>query len=89
MQISLMNQSMTLTVKMKGDCVVVSGILDSGLIDKTRQVNLGAIVLNVGGAPIHTVDNLKYYISQLGNEITFLIKTNSSDRSQYYEYACF
>ena len=77
------------TVKMKGDCVVVSGILDSGLIDKTRQVNLGAIVLNVGGAPIHTVDNLKYYISQLGNEITFLIKTNSSDRSQYYEYACF
>ena len=46
---------------------MVSGILDSGLIDKTRQVNLGAIVLNVGGAPIHTVDNLKYYISQLGN----------------------
>ena len=30
-----------LTVKMEGDCVVVSRILDGGLIDRTGQIDLG------------------------------------------------
>jgi len=63
-----------LTVKMEGDCVVVSRILDGGLIDRTGQIDLGDIVVEVGGAPIHTVDDLMYQISQSGNRITFLVK---------------
>jgi len=63
-----------LTVKMEGDCVVVSRILDGGLIDRTGQIDLGDIVVEVGGAPIHTVDDLMYQISQSGNKITFLVK---------------
>jgi len=63
-----------LTVKMEGDCVMVSRILDGGLIDRTGQIDLGDIVVEVGGAPIHTVDDLMYQISQSGNKITFLVK---------------
>jgi len=63
-----------LTVKMEGDCVVVSRILDGGLIDRTGQIDLGDIVVEVGGAPIQTVDDLMYQISQSGNRITFLVK---------------
>jgi len=63
-----------LTVKMEGDCVVVSRILDGGLIDRTGQIDLGDIVVEVGGAPIHTVDDLMYQVAQSGNKITFLVK---------------
>jgi guanylate kinase len=63
-----------LTVKVEGECVVVSRILDGGLIDRTGQIDLGDIVVEVGGTPIQTVDDLMYQVAQSGTKITFLVK---------------
>lgn len=63
-----------LTVKMEGECVVVSRIIDGGLLDRTGQMDLGDIVVEVGGLPCKSVDDLMYGVSQSGNKITFLVK---------------
>ena len=63
-----------LTVKVEGECVMVSRILDGGLIDRTGQIDLGDIVVEVGGTPIQTVDDLMYQVAQSGTKITFLVK---------------
>ena len=38
-----------LTVKVEGDCVVVSRFIDGGLAERTGQLDLGDIVVEVGG----------------------------------------
>ena len=63
-----------LTVKLEGEVVVVSRILEGGLIDRTGQIDLGDILVEVGGQQIHTVDDLMYQVSQSGNQIIFIIK---------------
>jgi len=63
-----------LTVKLEGEVVVVSRILEGGLIDRTGQIDLGDVLVEVGGQQIHTVDDLMYQVSQSGNQIIFIIK---------------
>ena len=63
-----------LTVKVEGDCVVVSRIIDGGLADRTGQLDLGDIVVEVGGQPCNTVDDLMHGVGRSGDRITFLIK---------------
>jgi len=63
-----------LCVKMEGDCVIVSRIIDGGLIEQNGLIDLGDIIVEIGGAPIHSPDDLMYHISQSGNRITFMIK---------------
>ena len=63
-----------LCVKTEGDCVLVSRIIDGGLIEKCGLIDLGDLLVEVGGVPIHTPDDLMYQISVSGKKITFLVK---------------
>lgn len=67
-------EALGLTVKVEGECVVISRIIDGGLIDRNGLFDLGDIIVEVGGVPIETVDDLMYQVSVSGRKITFLIK---------------
>ena len=67
-------EALGLTVKVEGECVVVSRIIEGGLIDRIGLFDLGDIIVEVGGVPIETVDDLMYQVSVSGKKITFLIK---------------
>ena len=63
-----------LTVKVEGDCVIVSRIMDGGLIDRTGQIDLGDIIVECNNQQIFTVDDLMFKIGEAGSSITFIIK---------------
>lgn len=68
------DEPLGLTVKEEGECVVVSRIMEGMLVDRTGQMDLGDIVVEVSNIAVHTVDDLMYQISQCGPNITFLVK---------------
>ena len=63
-----------LCVKMEGDCVIVSRIIEGGLIEKIGLIDLGDIIVEAGGVPIETVEELMYQVSVSGKKITFHVK---------------
>ena len=63
-----------LTIKMEGECVVVSRIIDGGLIERNGLIDLGDIIVEVGGVPIESPDDLMYQVGVSGKKITFLVK---------------
>jgi hypothetical protein len=72
-------EALGLTVKVEGECVVVSRIIEGGLIDRIGLFDLGDIIVEVGGVPIETVDDLMYQVSVSGKKITFLIKKTPAE----------
>ena len=54
-----------LCVKVEGDCVVVSRIIEGGLIEQNGLIDLGDIIVEIGGAQINTPDDLMYHVSFL------------------------
>ena len=38
-------------------------IIDGGLIEQNGLIDLGDIIVEIGGAPIHTPDDLMYHVS--------------------------
>jgi len=54
-------------------------ILKGGLIDRIGLFDLGDIIVEVGGVPIETVDDLMYQVSVSGKKITFLIKKTPAE----------
>jgi len=63
-----------MTVTTEGDCVLVTRIIDGGLMDRTGEIDLGDMIVEVGGMPCKSVDDLMYGVSQSANKITFLVK---------------
>ena len=61
-------------MRLEGGCVVVSGILEGGPVDRTGQIDLGDIVVEAGGAPIQSVDGLHHQVAQPWTKITLLVK---------------
>ncbi len=54
-------------------------IFVGGLIDRIGLFDLGDIIVEVGGVPIETVDDLMYQVSVSGKKITFLIKKTPAE----------
>ena len=52
----------------------MKGILEGGPVDRTGQIDLGDIVVEAGGAPIQSVDDLHYQVAQPWTKITLLVK---------------
>jgi len=63
-----------LTVKVEGECVVVSRLMEGGLIDRSGGIELGDIIVEIGGHPVHTVDDMMHRVAKSGKEITFIVK---------------
>ena len=63
-----------LTVKVEGECVIVSRIMEGGLIDRTGQIDLGDVIVECNGQQIFTVDDLMFKIGEGGNQLIFIIK---------------
>jgi len=63
-----------LTVKVEGECVIVSRIMEGGLIDRTGQIDIGDIVVECNNQQIFTVDDLMFKIGEAGSTLIFIIK---------------
>ena len=63
-----------LTVKVEGECVIVSRIMEGGLIDRTGQIDLGDVIVECNGQQIFTVDDLMFKIGEGGSQLIFIIK---------------
>ena len=63
-----------LCVKLEGECVIVSRIIDGGLIEKNGLIDLGDIIVEVNSVPIASADELMYQISVSGKKIVFMVK---------------
>jgi len=67
-------QPLGLCVKTEGEVVIVSRIIDGGLIEQNGLIEQGDIIVEVDGVPVLSPDDLMYQISIADKRITFMVK---------------
>lgn len=77
-------EKLGLTVQHKDGCVVVTRILDGGLVDQVGGLELGDIVLEVNNIPVNSAEDMSALVALAEKSLHFLVKkTPEQDLKKY------